>query len=661
MGSSTESKVFLETTRTTSQTMRMEHKTSFNDLPPVTHSQRTQTPSILQVDEGTMFDKKFETKEQSTINEFTQTQAPQATEVPKLDSVPFPFIDTVDATERTVTPTFNLTARDFFRSNLSDLPPLQDDKYTRYDEVVKKSNKTYVVKQNEIKEQFQSKLVEDLSYLNLRPEPPPEMGFMPKAQQNQPERIVEKVKKLEEIHKTSETPLSGTLHPPTQIFQKAASPTFSQDYQKVETSLYENSSISRQRTVSPFPSINKENLLPIDSQTNFRSASPKPSLEAVNMEKLWTSKPKTPEPFVQESFSQEHKSSFVAYSSNQTQIVQPQTEIQPEMPKTIKDTKSFFEQKFKEESASHEFKSPGLVKQFVKPMTPVLPTLDMEPGEPPEICYAPKPVERRQSYVEKVEKVLEQTLDKEPDRVPRGGVRIIPARQTPQRGVAAPSPQRIEVAPSPQQMFSLPKQDVIKPEPIAAPRAAQPFEPFKSSFIEEKVQSQFSEITNTSYPGYRHVEPPKLGKQVQEIVAEPPAQLYESTESYQKTQQFNESKQTFISSEISQPTIAPQQFVPPQPQPKAEIVMPPQNQPQTFVPKYSIQPFRPKPKYGEVVSSEPQRTLNLYKNFVKSEENMHSSESYFQKVESRTQSQTEKEIISPFQQVLKQIYPDVML
>lgn len=722
MGSSTESKVFLETTRTTSQTMRMEHKTSFNDLPPITHSQRTQTPSILQVSEGTMIDKEFTKKEESKTNEFTQTQT-QTGNLPKFEPVPYPFeTDNVDsATSAPVFDNFKSNAREFFENNLKDLPPLQDDKYTRFDEAFKKNNKNYTFKQNEIKEQFQTKLVEDLSYLNLKPEPPPELGFMPKVQQTPPEKIVEKVKKLEEIHhKTNDAPLSGTLHPPSQMFRKSPSPiiqqpqqdVFSQNYQKVEKREF---SSTFERTSSPLPPFDKEKLSTNDPFSSFRSASPKPSLEAVNMEKLWASKPKTPEPLIKESFSQEHKSSFVAYSTNQTQnvnIQQPpqsfvsiqpmQNEVQDEMPKTsMKETKSFFEQKFKEESMSHDFKSPGLVKQFAKPMTPVLPPIDIEPGAPPEICYAPKPTfERRQSYVEKVEKALEQNLDKEPERVPRGGVRIIPTRQTPQRGMAAPSPQRnatpqrFEVAPSPQQMFSLPpKQDIVKPEPIVAPRVAQPFEPFKSTFVDEKIENQ-SETMKTSL-GYRHVEPPKLGKQIQQNSAIVPPPTLEPIETFKKIEEFstttNESKQSFSSIVqnsvpfVQQPkpfVQQPQAFVPkpapfvqqpistaPQPTPLAPL---PQTQPvsqpdllipQSHAPKQSPQPFKPKPKYSEVVA-QPQGAINLYRNFVKAEQNMHSSESYFQKVErveSRTQSQNEQEIKSQFQQVRKQFYPDVML
>jgi hypothetical protein len=653
-----------------------------------------------------MIDKELVMNEESKINEFTQTQAEKLL---KLENVPYQFAtDNVDsATSAPVFDNLKTNAREFFENNLKDLPTLQDDKYTRFDEAFKK-NKNYAFKQNEIKEQFQSKLVEDLSFLNLKPEPPPELGFMPKGQQTQPERIVEKVKKLEEIHhKSNDAPLSGTLHPPTQIFKKSASPTiqqpqqdvFSQNYQKVENK--EISSIFE--TTSPFPSFDKQKLSSADPFSSFRSMSPKPSLEAVNMEKLWASKPKTPEPIIKETFS-EHKSSFVAYSSNQIQnvnfqtpqtsvIVRPlQSEIQAETPKTsMKETKSFFEQKLTEELVSHDFKSPALVKQFAKPITPVLPPINIEPGAPPEICYAPKPaLEKRQSYVEKVEKALEQNIEKEPERVPRGGVRIIPTRQTPQRGTAAPSPQqnatsqRFDVAPSPQQMFSLPpKQDIVKPEPIVAPRVAQPFEPFKSTLIDEKIESH-SEMTKTSL-GYRHVEPPKLGKQTQQtaVFVQPPT--LEPIDTHKKIEEFstetNESKQSFKSIFVQQPSsFVPQQapfvqhtasFVPqatsfalqPQSQPISQSAQPdvitPQIQNQFYVPKQPNQPFKPKPKYGEILT-QPKGAINLYRNFVKAEENIHSSESYFQKVE-RVESQNEQNFDSQFQQVRKRFYPDVML
>lgn len=729
MGSSNESKVFLETTRTTSATMRMEHKTSFNDLPPLTHSQRTQTPSILQKNEETATDNQvIEKSEEKKHHEFTQTQTEANVNLPAasadvVNPIAFPFSDTVDAAAPITD--IKKSAMEFFELNLKDLPPLQDEKYTRFEEVMKKEQK-YVSKQNEFREKFQTQLVEDLSHYNLKPEPPPEMGFMPKVQQQQQsEKIVDKMKKLEESHKTCETPLSGTIQPPPTFMQKAPSPArkqpiaqtanlYSQNYQKIETS-YENS-VSFQKSSSPLPPSQFDVLRPMTPQ-QFRSASPKPSMEAVEMEKLWASKPKTPEPFVNHSFLHENKSSFVAYSSNQnTQTFAPSAAQQPvtkdenvsevstEQPKpSIKETKSFFEQRIKEEevtSSSMDLKSPALVKQFTKAATPLMPPIGIEPGAPPEICYAPKLVfERTQSHVEKIEKILEQNLDKEPDRVPRGGVRIVPTRQTPQRGMAAASPQRVAASPqraaaspqrvievvlSTQQVFSLPpKEDLVQPEPIVPTKIAQPYEPPKFETVKQEEKIESTKEFKTS--GFRRVEPPKmekLTKHIDEPMMPMPAPIsFEPIKAYQPsfehTSLISETKQTSSMqfSEVHQSTFpAPVSVQPaaafPIPLPNPPVFqqpnVPPQQQTVFQQPQFTApepqnsqsKPFKPKPRYGEP-GTYTEKTINLYKNFVKSEEQMHTSESYFQKIE---KSHTESQHMSPVvQQVRNQSYPDVML
>lgn len=719
LGSSTESKVILETTRTTSATMRMEHKPNFPDL-PITFSQRTQTPTIPLISEGTMMDSlKRETKKSQT--EATQTQSsasifepapvlkpqepifkPQEATAPASQSIPFPFSDKSDDIPVSQPPEpLKKSALDFFENNLKNLPPLQDDKYTRFEDTLKGS-KTYVHKQNEVKEQFRSKLTEDLSYLNLVPEPPPEMGFMPKVQKGQPERLVEKVKKLEESHQSSETPLSGGVFP--QSFKKE------EKYEKkeflststVSTSpfLQQNKPASpflQQKPASPFvhkpvsplptytPQANRDQLFTADPKLT-RSPSPKPSTEAVNMEKLWALKVKSPEPFTvqqqqQQSFSHEHKSSFVAYSSQQTHMQQsqhektlpstehfvpiqtypvepPQQQQQEELPKmSIKDTKSYFEQRIKQEEVKTlptDLKAPGLVRQFAKPMVPLIP-LDLEPGSPPEICYAPKPVlERKQSYVEKIEKTLEQNLEKEPERVPRGGVRIIPTRQTPQRSVVSPPPQQFPVA-APLPVI----EHVIKPEPlIMQPPAKIIAEPFVPQLPQQFEQFQTKEIRSENFEmknefssvGYRHVEPPKFG-QIAKVpeVTPVPVPVFEAPKPQQPIFKKPE------------PLVQPPREVPiaiQKPEPVKPILQQhkPVSMPRPFV--------QAKPKFSNEFTSETHETHSLYKNFVKSEESTHSSESYFQKIDPSKMVQSppqQQQFVPPPQQVRKKHLPDVML
>lgn len=725
--------------------MRMEHKTSFPDL-PVTFSQRTQTPTIPQISEGTITDSSFkqETKSQT---EGTQTPIFKPTFVeaskpaePFAPSVPFPFLDSQPLPSAPAPEPFKKSALDFFETNLKNLPPLQDDKYTRYEDLRKESKHVY--KQNEVKEQFHSKLHEDLSYLNLVPEPPPEMGFMPKADKIQPEKIVDKVKKLEEIHQANEMPLSGTVFPSTFKKEEKFSKKEFVQTSTIGTSpfMQKPSSPAPTRCYTPQPT--RDTLFTPEPN---RCASPRPSGEAVNMEKLWTMKPKTPEPFMhqqqqqtqqQQSFSHETKSSFVAYSSSQQthshQMMQPEMQppaecfvpVQPyatepqhqeEQPKmSIKDTKSFFEQRIKQEEVkpmSSDLKAPGLVRQFAKPMVPLIP-LDLEPGAPPEICYAPKPVyERKQSYVEKIEKTLEQSLEKEPDRVPRGGVKILPTRQTPQRSIASESPQRfVEPKPAVAQPPPpvVPPQPMIQPEPIVLqetflpqmPQQQQQFErrEFKSENYEFKKESSMFE----SSTGYRHVEPPKFLQRARSTDPTPiapvqydlpkpepfkPAPMSQAPREVPIAIQKPEPMKPFVPQAFKPEPIKP--IVPPfKPEPVQQfkpepVVQPPMQQyqpaPEPMKPhlqqhKPVTQPrplVTPRQKFGNEFIAETHETINLYKNFVKSEESTHTSESYFQKIEPSklipgpqpqylTQEPPKQIFTQPPQQVRKKSYADVV-
>lgn len=721
LGSSSESKVVMETTRTTSATMRMEHKTNFPDL-PVTFSQRTQTPTIPMMSEGTMVDSglKRVTKSQT---ESTQTQLePLRPAAPFVQSVPFPFIEpsTVPITAQAPQPV-NTSAKEFFETNLKNLPPLQQEKYTRYEDIVKGS-KTYVHKQNEFKEQFHSKLHNDLSYLNLVPEPPPEMGFMPKVQKSHPEKLVEKVKKLEEVHQSSETPLSGTVFP--QSFKKEQ--TFERQ-EVLSSKTVSSSPFLQQKPASPLPQrpiapqqkkpfsplpntprpytpqMNRDQLFTAEPKIT-RSPSPKPSTEAVNMEKLWTST-KSPEPFSQhqqQSFSHEQKSSFVAYSSSQTNVhqtlqqevlpskeqfvpIQPHADEPPkeeEVPKvSIKDTKNYFEQRIKQEevkSAPSDLKAPGLVRQFAKPMVPLVP-LDLEPGSPPEICYAPKPVyERKQSYVEKIEKSLEQNIEKEPDRIPEGGVRIFPQRQTPQR--TSESPQKVQHTPSFKPV--LPQappvvHNIVAPGPTILPSPktiTEPFVPYVpplEQFQSKEFKSEHFEIKNESSTGYRHVEPPKFLQSAKSSDSVPvPQAQFEAPPKLpepfvRKPDPVYQHPPREVPIAIQKPEPVKPVFQQPKPEPVKPVLQQhkPVSQPKPYV--------KAKQKFNDFVS-ETHGSQSLYKDFVRSEESTHSSESYFQKLEQSNLAQApqpqfmkqeppRQQFVPPPQQVRKKFPPDVML
>lgn len=104
--------------------------------------------------------------------------------------------------------------------------------------------------------------------------------------------------------------------------------------------------------------------------------------------------------------------------------------------KSVKETKQLFEQTLQQQQ---DFKAPRLIGQGTlpsptRPMT--LPPdfgyspaeIGLEPGPQPTMGYAPKTSNERKSsyYREKIEQSLFESMDKVPERVPAGGVKIIP-------------------------------------------------------------------------------------------------------------------------------------------------------------------------------------------------------------------------------------------
>lgn len=90
-------------------------------------------------------------------------------------------------------------------------------------------------------------------------------------------------------------------------------------------------------------------------------------------------------------------------------------------------------------STDYELKAPALVKH----VTPIIKSnengiqsqtenvvdvpVNLQPGEPPELCFAPRMSgERRQSFVEKIEKTLEKELERGPSKVIPHSVRLMP-------------------------------------------------------------------------------------------------------------------------------------------------------------------------------------------------------------------------------------------
>lgn len=113
---------------------------------------------------------------------------------------------------------------------------------------------------------------------NLVPEPPPEIGFIPKSDVQKKKEMPERIKKLE----ISQKELSPVEVPTGAI----------KIFPAVQTreEVTKESYVKKEFISEPRPILRPQAEVPI------RPTSPRPSAEAVEMEKLWTPKPHTPEP-----------------------------------------------------------------------------------------------------------------------------------------------------------------------------------------------------------------------------------------------------------------------------------------------------------------------------------------------------------------------------
>lgn len=160
---------------------------------------------------------------------------------------------------------------------------------------------------------------------NLKPEPPPEMGFAPKVEKTKVyEDVSQKVKKLEEFHKAGSPidPPSGGVRLLPIIHPKPTEPPAKQEIKIEKERVIETLPPLSWLTDEPFSKEDKEvfqstqsickeekktekwispahpeplpTFAPTQStlhvQRDFRPTSPRPSAEGVAMEKLWTSK-----------------------------------------------------------------------------------------------------------------------------------------------------------------------------------------------------------------------------------------------------------------------------------------------------------------------------------------------------------------------------------
>lgn len=115
-------------------------------------------------------------------------------------------------------------------------------------------------------------------------------------------------------------------------------------------------------------------------------------------------------------------------------------------PNPVNETIEQISSKFQEYEQSHrsndyDLKAPALVKHVTPIIKPyengvqssakvenaIQVPVNLEPGEPPELCFAPRVSgKRRQSLVEKIEKTLEKDLERGPSKVLPHSVRMMP-------------------------------------------------------------------------------------------------------------------------------------------------------------------------------------------------------------------------------------------
>uniref|UniRef100_A0A4Y0BLD6 Ig-like domain-containing protein n=1 Tax=Anopheles funestus TaxID=62324 RepID=A0A4Y0BLD6_ANOFN len=145
----------------------------------------------------------------------------------------------------------------------------------------------------------------------------------------------------------------------------------------------------------------------------------------------------------QQVYQQQQQQQQQVYQQQQQQqqqhfYMEQQQEEEVYKKKSVKETKKIFEESLLQQQAAYgELKAPRMVQGVRLPVAAPLPPdfgygaiaeLGLEPGPQPTMGYAPKASSERKSsyYREQIEQSLLESMDKEPERVPAGGVKIIP-------------------------------------------------------------------------------------------------------------------------------------------------------------------------------------------------------------------------------------------
>lgn len=279
MTSQTES-VLVTETRQTEQKFKMEHKTSMSvgtDFPSIT--QQTQTAHI-----STM-DKKSETEPKLSFGMNTETTA-SSDKSTVTDIQPFAICQTDGIESGSIS---KKSALDFFVSKMQtpveQIVKPEEPKVAIFPYVPAPIEEvTYGPKITEYssvtKQEYSQSLLKDFG---LEPGPPPEIGYMPKTGSvKRTEDVAQKIKKLQEIQKDDVVPPTGGIKlfsiPPTPKEEIKECPL---DGLKAEfnSQIFEQTSYENKVITEPVyrPS----------SDIEIRPTSPRPSAEAIDMQKLW--------------------------------------------------------------------------------------------------------------------------------------------------------------------------------------------------------------------------------------------------------------------------------------------------------------------------------------------------------------------------------------
>lgn len=463
--------------------MRLEHKTAYPEI-LTKHTQNTQIQQIPVKSQSVCADACLKSLESNTNN----VQPIQISKVITEDS-------SIDSSSIPKSAALNFFANKMKADEMMAVIP--EEKYTKFDEF-KRPVLIMPDTFNGRSDINSLTLNNELTDLNLVPGTPPEIGFMPKLEELKHERVTDQIKKLEDTH-------NAVKFVPEIKRTEMITKEFSQ------TSHVVTEPIIRPQAHNA----NDEQLIA------FRCASPRPSADGVAMDKLWST-PKSIHPerqfdkanyYTSKNEFAEEKSSYKKFTSLSESDGEQKDQKEPvntERTTSTKQTAKMFEEKIKEleNSPRHDYdlRAPGMVQQILprpqleRPKSVqecTLPDIYLEPGSPPEMCYAPrterKTLDRKHSLVETIEQVVQRDG---PSKVLPGSVRMVPPPPKKEKSnqEAFPSkPLRQQTVTSTETSFPL-----SQPKPLALeafPYAPEPEQPKPDKLPPPPTPSKFVRVT----------------------------------------------------------------------------------------------------------------------------------------------------------------------